>query len=206
MNGFNTYRIRFITTVSLLIAINSLSSNFCVAQDSTVAVPPAMQVEVEEEKPHSPKSATILSAAVPGLGQVYNRKYWKVPLIYAGAGALLYVISANSARYKTFKNAYSLRIDGDTTTIDIYDIQMINNEPKYSEEALLNVKDFYRRNRDVSYIFLGVLYMLNIVDAAVDAHFFDYEITDDLSLEVRPALLFSAGRLQTTGIGLTLRL
>jgi hypothetical protein len=140
------------------------------------------------------------------LGQAYNKKYWKVPLIYAGAGALLYAINYNAAQYDTYKDAYSLRIDGDTSTVDQFDIQVANDGPKYTEESLLNLKDYYRRNRDISYIFMGVLYMLNIVDAAVDAHFYSYEISDDLSLKVRPAIMMSAGRTQATGIALTLSL
>jgi hypothetical protein len=157
-------------------------------------------------KQHDPKLAGALSAVIPGLGQAYNKKYWKVPLIYAGAGALLYAINYNAAQYDTYKDAYSLRIDGDTSTVDQFDIQVANDEPKYTEESLLNLKDYYRRNRDISYIFIGVLYMLNIVDAAVDAHFYSYEISDDLSLKVRPAIIMSAGRTQTTGIALTLSL
>ena len=157
-------------------------------------------------KQHDPKLAGALSAVIPGLGQAYNKKYWKVPLIYAGAGALLYAINYNAAQYDTYKDAYSLRIDGDTSTVDQFDIQVANDEPKYTEESLLNLKDYYRRNRDISYIFMGVLYMLNIVDAAVDAHFYSYEISDDLSLKVRPAIMMSAGRTQATGIALTLSL
>ena len=157
-------------------------------------------------KQHDPKLAGALSAVIPGLGQAYNKKYWKVPLIYAGAGALLYAINYNAAQYDTYKDAYSLRIDGDTSTVDQFDIQVANDEPKYTEESLLNLKDYYRRNRDISYIFIGVLYMLNIVDAAVDAHFYSYEISDDLSLKVRPAIMMSAGRTQATGIALTLSL
>jgi len=157
-------------------------------------------------KQHDPKLAGALSAVIPGLGQAYNKKYWKVPLIYAGAGALLYAINYNAAQYATYKDAYSVRIDGDTSTVDQFDIQVVNDEPKYTEESLLNLKDYYRRNRDLSYIFMGVLYMLNIVDAAVDAHFYSYEISDDLSLKVRPTIMMSSGRNQTAGISLTLSL
>ena len=176
------------------------------AQEAGRSEPVNTVVLKDTTKKHSPKLAGGLSAALPGLGQVYNKKYWKVPLIYAGAGALLYAINYNSSRYATYRNAYSLRIDGDTNTIDQFDIQLENDEPKYTEESLLNLKDYYRRNRDVSYIFMGVLYMLNIVDAAVDAHFYSYEISDDLSLKVRPAIMMSAGRTQATGISLTLHL
>ena len=207
MSGLNIYRIQLGVLVSLLIFLQSLSPSSCTAQDNIPAVVPVTEpIDEEKKKEHSPKLATALSAALPGLGQVYNKKYWKVPIIYIGVGALVYAISFNSTEYNTFKNAYSLRIDGDPNTIDIFDLQLDNGLPKYTDESLLNLKDFYRRNRDVSYIFMGVLYMLNIVDAAVDAHFFNFEISDDLSLELRPSLMSGAGRAQTAGIGLTLTL
>ena len=171
----------------------------------TGAVETSLEEDYIKEKKHSPKLAADLSAALPGLGQIYNRKYWKVPIIYAGAGALLYSIRFNSTEYDLYKEAYTLRIDGDSTTIDIFDIQIESSDPKYTDESLLNLKDYYRRNRDISYIFTGVLYMLNIVDAAVDGHFFNYEITDDLSLEIHPAII-NSGHARTAGIGMILRL
>lgn len=201
----NHSRAGTITTLLALILLLAPLSNMAQIND-TLERKGSLDEEYKKEKLHSPKMAATLSAALPGLGQVYNKKYWKVPIIYAGVGALLYSINFNSKEYDLYKNAYSLRIDGDTNTVDNFDIQLESNDPKYTEESLSNLKDFYRRNRDVSYIFMGVLYMLNIVDAVVDAHFFSYEITDDLSMDIVPAVIGGGGQAKTTGIGLILRL
>jgi len=128
---------------------------------------------------HSPRKAAIYSAVLPGWGQIYNKKYWKLPIIYAGFVGLGYLVKVNHDDYKTYKNAYSMRLDGDSTTIDDYvDV--------YSQEDLVTLKDFYRRNRDLSAIGMGLLYVLNVLDAAVDAHLFHFSVSDELTLHVVP--------------------
>lgn len=157
---------------------------------------------------HSPKKATIMSAVLPGLGQTYNRKYWKLPIIYGGFAGLLYSIGFADKRYKNYKEAYILRVDGDPKTIDKYDPQKDNDEVKYSQDGLLQLKEYYRKNRDLSYILTAGLYILNIIDANVDAHFFDFDISKDLSLNITPHIYnntaFSGG--VTASLGLTLKL
>ncbi len=130
---------------------------------------------------HSPKKATILSAVLPGAGQFYNEKYWKMPVIYAGFGTLGYFIYANQSKYNDYKQALKYRTDNDPATVDTY--------PQYSAEGLLQAKNYYRRNLELSYIFTVVLYALNVVDAAVDAHFYEFDINDNLSLKLQPTLL-----------------
>ena len=127
-----------------------------------------------------------MSAILPGLGQAYNRKYWKIPIIYAGLAGLTYSIVENNKKFDRFREAYILRADLDSNTIDIYDIQLVNGESKYSEAQLQYYKELYRKRRDLSIIFTAALYLLNIIDAAVDAHFFTYDISDDLSLNFQP--------------------
>ncbi len=138
-------------------------------------------VVIDSSKLHSPKLATLMSACIPGLGQVYNKKYWKAPVIYVGFGIIGYSIIHNSEKYNTYQTAYISRIDGDSTTID--------NFPSTSTENLILYKDGYRRYRDLSYIFGVVWYVMNILDATVDAHLFYFNINEDLSLKVRPAYL-----------------
>jgi len=140
----------------------------------------------DTSKSHSTKAASLMSALLPGLGQAYNKKYWKIPIIYAGLAGLTYSVVENNKKYNTFRTAYILRADLDSSTIDIFDNQLINGETKYSEAQLEYFKDLYHRRRDLSIIFTGVLYLLNIIDAAVDAHFFTYDISDDLSLNFQP--------------------
>jgi len=129
-------------------------------------------------KQHSPKKATILSAVLPGAGQFYNKKYWKIPIIYGGFGTLAYFATANNKLYQDYKLAYKHRNDDDPATIDKF--------PLYSDQGLLQAKNYYRRNVELSVIFSVVLYTLNVVDAAVDAHLYDFDISDNLAISIKP--------------------
>ena len=135
------------------------------------------------EKQHSPKKAALMSAVLPGLGQIYNKKYWKPPIIYAGLGVLTYFIVTNANQYKTYKGAYIESANGDST--GTYQDLVA----KYSAEDLLSAREYYRRNLEISCLLTGLLYILNIVDAAVDAHLFTYNINKDLSLKVEPMII-----------------
>lgn len=127
---------------------------------------------------HSPKKAALFSAVLPGLGQAYNKKYWKIPIIYAGVATTLYFANKNHQEFKTFKSAYLSRVDDDPSTID--------DLPLYSDANLLTLTEYYRRNRDLFVIGTVVVYALNVIDAAVDAHLFYFDVSDDLSLNVLP--------------------
>jgi len=131
---------------------------------------------------HSPKRATLYSAILPGLGQAYNRKYWKIPIVFAGIGTISYFIATYHRNYLQAKEAYNYVANG-------YDYP-INNSliDKYAEADLLQIRDYYRRNLELSWIYMGLWYILNIIDANVDAHFFDYDISDNLSLQVQPLI------------------
>jgi len=143
---------------------------------------------------HSPRKAALLSAGLPGLGQIYNRKYWKVPIVYAGLLTSAYYINDNYKQYKTYKEAYLIRIDSDPNTTD-------NFLGEYSNGDLIILKDFYRRNREISIFCLVGTYILNIVDASVDAHLFYYDISEDISLNITPT-----STKEFSGISLTLNL
>ena len=134
---------------------------------------------------HSPKKAVWMSAVLPGLGQIYNKKYWKVPIIYAGGAYLVYAFSFNQSQYTRFKNAYIALTDGDPNTVDEFNGLV----PK---DQLLYYKDQYRRNRDLSVIGFFGLYILQLVDASVDAYFFDFDVSDDLSLKIIPYSSFGS--------------
>ena len=133
---------------------------------------------------HSPNKATFYSAILPGLGQIYNQKYWKVPIIYAAFGGFMYYANYNNFVYNKYKDAYNiqLRIDGGE----------IGLEPAYpgaSADNLKRQKDLWRRYRDLTFIGIGVLYVIQILDADVDAHLFDYDMTEDLTMRIEPTLL-----------------
>jgi len=132
---------------------------------------------------HSPSKAVLYSAILPGAGQAYNKKYWKIPIIYAGIGALVYAIDFNQKNYSTFKDAFIIRTDGDSTTSDDY--------PRYTDDNLKTLFEYYRRNRDLSYILAGTLYILNILDAYVDAELFYFDVSDKLTLHSSPFILTS---------------
>jgi hypothetical protein len=152
------------------------------------------------QKPHSPTRAAIYSAVLPGLGQGYNRKYWKIPIVYAGFGVITYFIISNTSEYRKFREAYNYVASGDSSYID--------NEyvGKYNEQQLLDSKNYYRRNMEFSYIIGGLWYILNIIDASVDAHFFDYDVSDDLSLEIDPVMYVRRDdQRRVSGIKITLK-
>ncbi len=152
------------------------------------------------DKKHSPLKATIMSAALPGLGQIYNGKWWKVPIIYGGFGGLIYSSVFNDLKCQTYRDAYLLRLDDDPTTVDQF-------AGRYSDANLRELVDFYQRNRDLSLIFTGVLYALNIIDAAVDAHLKDFDVSDDLSISVRPTMQpMGATSMPAPALALTFRL
>jgi len=141
----------------------------------------------------SPRKAAILSATLPGLGQVYNKKYWKIPIIYAGLLTSVYYINDNNVEYKRYKNAYLRRLDNNPDNDDFVG--------EYSNGDLLILKDFYRRNREVSILcFIGT-YIINVLDASVDAHLFDYDISEDISLQITPT-----STANFNGLSLTLNL
>lgn len=130
---------------------------------------------------HSPRKAVLMSTFVPGLGQIYNRKYWKVPIIYAGLGGSAYAFFWNKNYYDQFYTALKIRNDKDSLTQDAY-------YNIYSDNNLLDIKNAYRSNMELSVIVFGVFYLLNIIDATVDAHLFDFKISDDLSMKWAPQL------------------
>lgn len=125
--------------------------------------------------PKNPRKAVILSAILPGAGQVYNNKAWKVPIIYVGLATNIYFIGYNNRRYEVFKDALDTFDNGDNSRF-----------PSLNREALVRRVDYWRRNRDLTFLLLGVIYALNIVDANVDAHLSGFEISDDLSLDIEP--------------------
>jgi hypothetical protein len=129
---------------------------------------------------HSPGKASLYSALLPGLGQAYNKKYWKIPIIYGGFATLAYFINMNNKEYKKFNEAYVYVSSGDTTPIDNDYVD------KYSQSSLQTGRDYYRRNLEISVLLTSALYVLNIIDAAVDAHLYTFDISEDLSVRLEP--------------------
>ncbi len=134
-------------------------------------------------KKHSPRKATMYSTLVPGLGQIYNRKYWKLPILYAGFGVMTYFIVTNTDSYLDYRCAYIESVNGN------YNGNYSELVNRYSEAELLSATDYYRRNLELSILITALWYVLNIIDATVDAHLYTYNINENLSLRVAPDLL-----------------
>lgn len=142
--------------------------------------------------PLAPSKAAFYSAVFPGLGQIYNKRYWKVPIVYGVMGAGIYVYTWNDDRYDRFRTAFKRRQAGFTDD-EFYDIRtpddgMLPDEPDLSDEALQDAQERFQRDRDLALVVTIGLYILNIVDANVDAHLKQFNIDDDLSFDMQPYL------------------
>ena len=127
----------------------------------------------------SPNKASLLSIACPGLGQIYNKKYWKTPIILGCIGGAIYGYNFYNKKFNDFKDAYIIRTDNNNSTIDDY----LN----YSEANLITLQDYYRNQKDLTIILGVIFYLLNIADAYVDAHLFEYNINENLTLNFESA-------------------
>lgn len=132
------------------------------------------------------KKATTLSTIFPGAGQIFNKSYWRVPIVWGGIASTIYTIDWNNRGYQRFKTAYSLKIDYEKNPSKYPNGAPDEFRGAYSSTFLKNLKDSYRRNRDLCIILTAGVYLLNILDAHVDAHLQDYDISDDLSMNIEP--------------------
>ncbi len=148
---------------------------------------------IEKRKPINPLApgrAAFYSAVLPGLGQVYNKRYWKVPIIYGVLGAGVYVYTWNDDRYDRFRSAFKRRQAGFTDD-EFYDRDGNNDPgspPDFDLDVLENQQERYQRDRDLALVVTIAFYILNIVDANVDAHLKQFNISDDLSFDMHPYL------------------
>jgi hypothetical protein len=149
--------------------------------------------------PHSPLKATLYSAVIPGAGQIYNghkkegsvfRKYWKVPIVYAGVGTCVGFIIFNDKQYKLYKAEYIASMTGGERTMG------------GTPNQLNQIQEQYHQWRDLSYLALAGVYLLQIIDANVDAHLFYHDVSRNLDLMIHPSVV-NTGRV-TPGLGLTL--
>lgn len=144
--------------------------------------------------PLAPSKAAFYSAVLPGLGQAYNKKYWKIPLVYAAIGTSVYAYIFNNNKYHAYRDAYKNRLLG-----------LTDDQFSYLDDSrLIQAQRFYQRNRDLSALLVGVFYILNIVEANVDAHLMQFNVNDNLSL--KPDLIQNdLTRRQNLGIGVSLK-
>ena len=126
---------------------------------------------------NAPAKAAFYSALIPGLGQAYNKKYWKIPLVYIGLGVGIYSYTFNQKRYNGFRGEYKKRLAG--TSLGEADTTYGN----FTNDQLIRGQKFHQRNRDLSALITAGIYLLNIVDANVDAHLLQFNVNDNLSVK-----------------------
>lgn len=140
----------------------------------TEKIPLEKPVEQVDYDPLAPATAAFYSAVLPGLGQAYNGKYWKIPLVYAGLGIGVYFVIDNQQQYDRYRDAYKRRLAG-------YDDDEFQG--LLSEEALIEAQKHYQRQKEISIFVTVAIYVLNIIDANVDAHLQQFNVSKDLSLK-----------------------
>lgn len=174
---------------------NLLLTNEVIGQVDTVEVSDSVEV-------HSIRKAVVFSAVIPGAGQVYNhiampkgqkKAFWKVPLIYAGIGGTTYFALKNNTAQKGLKQEYLNR-----TNQGIYGVDYLS----YDDQGLITLYNQKINRRDLFFMGLGLVYLIQVADAAVEAHFVSFDVSKDLTLTFRPKLI-PQGNLATVGIGLS---
>lgn len=173
------------------ISIDSVQSKQSLIVNDTTGIP--LTVDSDVFKPN-PTKAVIYSAIFPGLGQIYNRKYWKLPIVYGGFLGFSYAIAWNGRYYTDYSNGYK-DIMGDDPTKDSWknflpygqDPESVDKE--WLKTVLKRRKDYYRRYRDLSIIGTIGMYALSMLDAYVDAQLFDFEMSPDLSFRIEPTII-----------------
>lgn len=149
----------------------------------------------------NPTKATWMALVIPGGGQIYNRKYWKLPIFYGGFVACTYALTWNNRTYKDYSNAYKDAVNNNwdaRSIVDLLPSSYLNRVPHSQiTEILRKRKDLYRRYRDMSiFAFIGV-YLLSVVDAYVDAELSNFDISPDLSMRVEPAIISNGPTLKS---------
>ncbi len=150
------------------------------------------EVTYEKKKinPLAPSKAAFYSAIFPGLGQIYNKRYWKAPIVWGAIGTGIYVYSFNNTQYNDAREAFKRRKAGFTDDV-FYDLNNDNapgSPPDVSDEALQDAQERTQRDRDLSLLITIVMYTLNIIDANVDAHLKQYNVDDQLAIDFKPYL------------------
>ena len=184
------------------------------AQDTDTIAKPVKQ----KFKPETLK-ATMMAVSFPGLGQIYNRKLWKIPVVYAGFGALIYSAGLNSKNYNLYMKAYQDFTDlipqtqsytrlilSDPATYDpvLHPKTYSLSTYSYYKDAMLRMVDYYKRYRDLSYIGIAGWYLISILDANVDASLFNYDVSPNLNLTLVPIQMTLPGGFMGAGVGVDL--
>ena len=148
-------------------------NQFAFSQKIEAVIKKSDTLVIKEIDPLRPTKASFYSALLPGLGQAYNKKYWKLPIVYGAIGTSLYFYINNNKKYNNYREAYKRRLQG-----------FNDDEYQYLDDSrLIQAQRFYQRNRDLSLLVTVAFYVLNIVDANIDAHLAQFNVNDKLSFQ-----------------------
>ena len=177
--------------LALLFLVLLIMPSNMVAQEKQVKEKTKKEKQKQEKKKEkakvtwpSPHRATLWGF-IPGAGQIYNKKYWKLPIVYAGFAVTGYFAFSNRKEYLRYKDAYLCAEKQDNEE------DFVCNDPlaqRYSKNDLLTITDYYRRNMELSFIIMGAWYILQVLDATVDAHLYYWNVDDNLTLKVEPVI------------------
>ncbi len=198
MNFIKRVGILCLTLFSVLSAGNAMAQNdtsFSVKQGRVEATVHKMPVV----KPHSAKKALILSAVLPGAGQVYNGQAWKVPIVYAAVGGVAYYTYSNYTQMKMYKDEYLYRVNNNDAPLHTDNAEIVGAPTS----NIYNMYETYNKTFQLSIIIAAAVYGLNLLDAYVFGHLYDFQITDDLTLNLSPELMPYCFSSSPTGIGLS---
>jgi len=177
--------LKYLLSVFIFLMVTTL----VVAQKDTLQIKTTQDTIVKTKKdfkeynPLAPAKAAFYSAVLPGLGQAYNGKYWKIPIAYAGLGIGIYFYLDNDRQYDRYRDAYKSRLAGKKD-----DEFYVNGVARVSTDGLIRAQKSFQRNKEVSLLVTAGIYILNIIDANVDAHLQQFNVSEDLSF--KPAVNF----------------
>src|SRR6476620_668484 len=177
-----------LSLIPIFLFIASVSSGQKVRHSTYEDSLPAAKVDSLIKAQHSPRKAAIRSAIIPGWGQIYNKKYWKVPIVWGALGVTGYIFFNNLHTYQDLKFSYAAKYEASVPPYDSTNYKQI--KPQYmpvDPDALRAGRNQYRQYVDYAAVFFIVFWGLNVVDAAVDAHLKAFDISPDLSLKIKPA-------------------
>jgi hypothetical protein len=195
---------QFLFVIALILTIPMLSlaqqKDSLIVKDTTGKIIASSKVkhglwrDSTGHRTFNPRKAALYSAVFPGLGQIYNKKYWKVPIVYAAVGTSIYSFFYNKQWYNRFR--YALTVADMDHTSQEYADALLSVHPRLvtfvegqKTNVLLNNRNEYRKSMDYSILFTLLFWGLNVVDATVDAHLKGFNVNDNLSMQVKPAIL-----------------
>jgi hypothetical protein len=206
-------RMKSIVIILVLFLFTSVNGTLAIAQKNnttssnadTTKIPTAIKLNRYDSAmlAHSPKVAAKRSAMLPGLGQIYNKKYWKLPIVYGGLGVSAGIFAYNMKWYKRTRFAYSVLFLKDTASFAKVHPQLQFLVNSNALDNLRYYRNQYRRDIDYSVLAFLILWGLNVVDASVDAHLMSFDVSPDLSLNIKPGYSEIAN---TTGLSLVLKI